>query len=169
MNGNRPLEETVDGADGSRPAPRAPGAQGPPLGCSTLLHALMSTPVRLSNELLVTAREAGAQFHRSIAQQVEHWAQVGRAVEAALVVSSVGRLKDLAMRPDLDQLLDMAETSEGRARALDRIATRGLPSYSADPDCHDGVIEHRVDGTSARGRFVNRVFVAEQDSADEDS
>jgi hypothetical protein len=122
----------------------------------------MSTPVRLSNELLVNAREAGVRFHRSLAQQIEHWAVVGRAVEAALAVASVGQLKDLSQRPDLDELMAMAESHEGRSKALELIATKGLPTYSADPHCHDGVIEHRPDGTSARGRFVNRVFVTSE-------
>ena len=57
--------------------------------------------MRLSNELLVEAREAGGRFHRSITQQVEHWAQLGRALEAALSFSSTGKLKELSQQPAL--------------------------------------------------------------------
>lgn len=41
------------------------------------------TAVRLSRELIETARETGALQSRSIAGQIEHWARLGRAIEAA--------------------------------------------------------------------------------------
>jgi hypothetical protein len=44
----------------------------------------MSTSVlRVSNELAETARQHGQLFNRSMAGQVEHWAQIGRAIEAS--------------------------------------------------------------------------------------
>lgn len=39
--------------------------------------------VRLSAELLKDARRDAEVFHRTISGQVEHWAELGRALEAA--------------------------------------------------------------------------------------
>lgn len=38
----------------------------------------MSTPVRLSDELLADARDAAARECRSVPQQIEYWARLGR-------------------------------------------------------------------------------------------
>ena len=119
----------------------------------------MSTPLRLSNELLVEAREAGARFHRSITQQVEHWAQIGRVIEAALTYSSAGKLKDLSRQPDLNSVLARAESREGKRKALAAIKARKLPVYSADPDNANGVIQHLANGRKIRGTFVDRKFI----------
>ena len=119
----------------------------------------MSTPLRLSNELLVEAREASGRFHRSITQQVEHWAQLGRALEAVLSFSSTGKLKDLSQQPGIHSLLDKVETRAGKRKVLDSIKSNKRPVYSADPDNPQGVIQHLPNGRSVRGQFVNRKFV----------
>lgn len=128
--------------------------------CSNLLQITgMSTPLRLSNELLVEAREAGARFHRSITQQVEHWAQIGRVIEATLTYSSAGKLKDLSRQPELNSVLAKAESREGKRKVLAAIKARKQAVYSADPDSHQGVIQHLPNGRKIRGRFVDRQFV----------
>ncbi len=119
----------------------------------------MSTPLRLSNELLTEAREAGDRFHRSITQQIEHWAQLGRSIEAALSYASAGRLKDLSRVPDLGKLLSRPSTRSGKRKALSVIRSTKAPSYSADPDQPNGVIQHQPNGRQVRGRFVTRVFI----------
>jgi hypothetical protein len=119
----------------------------------------MSTPLRLNNQLLTEAREAGTRFHRSITQQIEHWAQLGRAVEATLSFSSSGRLKDLSRIPDLGKLLARPQTRAGKRRALALIHSSQPPAYSADPDDPTGVIRHHPGKRPVRGRFVNRVFI----------
>jgi len=119
----------------------------------------MSTPLRLSNELLVEAREAGARFHRSITQQVEHWAQIGRVIEATLTYSSAGKLKDLSRQPDLNAVLTKAESREGKRKVLAAIKARKQPTYSADPENPNGVIQHLSNGRKVCGRFVDREFI----------
>lgn len=122
----------------------------------------MSTPLRLSNQLLTEARDAGDRFHRSITQQIEHWAQLGRSIEATLSYSSAGRLKDLSRVPDLGKVLARPETRAGKRKALSLIHARKKPTYSADPDYPNGVIQHQPNGRRIRGRFVNRVFIPER-------
>lgn len=47
-------------------------------------HCTMSQPVRLSDELILDARLTAEIAERSIAGQIEFWAQLGRAIEPLL-------------------------------------------------------------------------------------
>ncbi|MEO3693402.1 TA system antitoxin ParD family protein [Roseateles paludis] len=54
---------------------------------------MSSNSVRISAELFNTARDEGAVLSRSTAQQVEHWARLGAALEATgLSVAQVAAL-----------------------------------------------------------------------------
>ncbi|MGA2052187.1 MAG: hypothetical protein ABSH19_02620 [Opitutales bacterium] len=119
----------------------------------------MSMPIRLSDELLGEARESGRRFHRSIPQQVEHWAQIGRVLESALILPSVGKLKDLSREPDLEKMLAAAEMPAGKEKVKAQLRKMGRPLYSSDPENPGGVIRHWPDGSRARGRVVNRKFI----------
>ncbi|WP_309382317.1 TA system antitoxin ParD family protein [Cerasicoccus frondis] len=44
----------------------------------------MSQSVRLSDELVNRAKVQSAKFHRSAAQQIEHWPALGQLMEPAL-------------------------------------------------------------------------------------
>jgi len=43
----------------------------------------MAKSIRVSDQLYELADSSSKAMHRSLAQQVEHWAELGRAVEAA--------------------------------------------------------------------------------------
>jgi hypothetical protein len=47
----------------------------------------VSTAVKLSDELVTAARSEAERMSRSMTQQIEHWARVGRAVERTPGVS----------------------------------------------------------------------------------
>jgi hypothetical protein len=49
---------------------------------------LMPKSIRVSDRLYSLAEAASQQLHRSLAQQVEHWAELGRALEAAGVTTT---------------------------------------------------------------------------------
>jgi hypothetical protein len=48
----------------------------------------MAKSVRVSDELYKLADSACASAHRSLAQQIEYWAALGRAIEAAGVTTN---------------------------------------------------------------------------------
>ena len=75
----------------------------------------MSKSIRISDDLAERAEEAARVFHRSPPQQVEHWAQIGRVMEAALSHPEQDAVKR-AGRPELDALLQDAGMEEGRRR-----------------------------------------------------
>jgi len=47
----------------------------------------MAKSIRVSDRLYELADATSRKLHRSLAQQVEHWAQLGRALEAAGVTT----------------------------------------------------------------------------------
>jgi hypothetical protein len=48
----------------------------------------MAKSIRVSDQLYSLAEATSRQLHRSLAQQVEHWAELGRALEAAGVTTA---------------------------------------------------------------------------------
>ncbi len=48
----------------------------------------MAKSIRVSDHLYQLADMTSRKLHRSLAQQVEHWAELGRAVEAAGVTTA---------------------------------------------------------------------------------
>jgi len=51
----------------------------------------MAKSIRVSDELYELADSASASAHRSLAQQIEYWAALGRAIEAAGVTTSAAQ------------------------------------------------------------------------------
>ena len=49
---------------------------------------LMAKSIRVSDQLYALAEATSQHVHRSLAQQVEHWAELGRALEAAGVTTA---------------------------------------------------------------------------------
>lgn len=75
----------------------------------------MSTmPTRVDGELYDAAKVVGGALSRSAAQQITHWARVGREFESAAGVSQRDVARVLAGRDSYDAL-------EARAQALVRV------------------------------------------------
>ena len=74
----------------------------------------MSKSIRISDELAAKATEAARLFHRSPPQQVEHWAQIGQVMEAALSYPAERRVKAVSMK-EIDASLQRVGSAEGTA------------------------------------------------------
>jgi hypothetical protein len=48
----------------------------------------MAKSIRISDQLYALAEATSQRLHRSLAQQVEHWAELGRALDAAGVTTA---------------------------------------------------------------------------------
>lgn len=91
----------------------------------------MSQSLRVSDTLFDSASTAGEVFSRSTAQQVEHWARLGKALEAAgITVDAAVRLfglgegkcqseESLWLRKRARQKLDIENVESGRMRQDD--------------------------------------------------
>ena len=116
-------------------------------------------PLRIDAELVNQARSSGALHDRPPTAQIEHWAKLGRVLEAVLSGTGVARVKQASRVEDLEAILAATQTPAGQTRARAVIARHRGPVYTADPERPDLIVEESPDGTSRRGRFVNRQFV----------
>jgi hypothetical protein len=120
----------------------------------------MGLPIKLSEALTLAARTEARVFERSIASQVEHWAQIGRAVEQLLGHDQVAALKRQAGAREFSEAMRQATSEAGQRRALEHLRKVGGPRYTLDPTRRGGVLRIEPDGSRTRGRFVRRTFVA---------
>jgi hypothetical protein len=130
----------------------------------------MGMPVKLSDELVLSARIEAEGADRSITAQIEHWAKLGRAAEVALGYSSATALKrsggkiatvlgNRASYNSVIEVLTKLVSSGDRRDVKTAVRASGKPAYGMD-SAHPGlVVREDPDGTRTPGRFVNRKFV----------
>jgi len=126
--------------------------------------------IKVSAELANSARNEANAADRSMTGQIEHWAKLGRAIEAIFPSQVAAALKRCA--GDLDTLED--ETM--RRKVLDALAVFqtqapdllrkkiGLDQqtlFEPDPENPGGIIRTSPDGTRIRGVMDGRTFVPE--------
>jgi hypothetical protein len=123
-------------------------------------------PVKLSDELVASARKEAASTDRSITGQIEHWAKIGRSVEAVLGHQDVQSLKrspadatlTVAGRRAVQAVLARLVTEKSRAALASRLKA-GRVVYQSDP-AGSGLIERvSPDGTHTLGLLANRRFI----------
>ena len=117
----------------------------------------MSQPVKLSDELVLDARVTAKSAERSIAGQIEFWAQLGRAIEPILRGETAQALRRSEVRGVSDSLTSV-DTSEGRNRVRTYLKIRPFPHFETDSEKSGLLVKIDADGKRTRGRFVNRVF-----------
>lgn len=120
----------------------------------------MSQSVKLSDSLVLDAQLAGETAGRSIAGQVEFWAELGRSVELLLQGQQILRLARKGSAKPLSACLESVDSAEGRTRVIDYLDSQPFPHYRSHPG-ERGLLERiDEDGTRTVGRFVNRQFQA---------
>lgn len=116
----------------------------------------MPQPVKLSDALVEDARETGEVAERSIASQIEHWARLGRVVEAVLRGDELLALKKRRAAVSLSSMLD-ADTSEGHERFHAQRDQRPFPRY--ERTLERGVfVRIDADGRRTLGHLRGRSF-----------
>ena len=118
----------------------------------------MSQPVKLSDGLVLDARLTGEIAERSIAGQIEFWANLGRAIEPllegihALALQKAGKVKPVSA------CLKSVDSPEGRRRVIEHLRTRPFPHYEPHPKKSGLLVRIEADGTRTAGRFIDRRF-----------
>jgi hypothetical protein len=120
---------------------------------------MSSMPLRIDGNLIKEARVSGQVFHRSIAQQVEHWAALGRVLEQVLTVPSVAKIKRLHRPVDLDKVLAGARSADGRKKTLALLARKKGPLYGTKPDRPGVLLQYQSDGSAVAGEMIDGKFV----------
>jgi hypothetical protein len=119
----------------------------------------MENTVNISDDLLREAQKIAEASDRSLSEQIELWAGLGRAIEPFLLRSSIDRSRRAATTGSLSEAIRMVHTNEGRQRLYDYLATRPFPHFEAVKDAPGLLRKIDEDGTETVGKFVNRVFV----------
>ena len=116
--------------------------------------------MKLSDVLVLDARLTGEIAERSIAGQIEYWANLGRAIEPLLQgTQALALCKKAAARP-LSECVDSVDTPAGRDR-LDRyLGELPFPHYEQAPNKPGFLVRTDKNGRRTIGRFVNRQFQA---------
>ena len=118
-----------------------------------------TVPLRIDSNLINEARAAGTLADRPPTAQIEHWAKLGRVIDAVLSGASILKVKQLGRVTKLDEVVAFSQTEEGRQKAREAIFLHGGPTYESDPEDPSLLLERRPDGTVRRGRFAHRQFV----------
>jgi len=118
----------------------------------------MSQPVKISDELLLDARLIAEVAERSIAGQIEFWAQLGRAIEPLLDGARAMALRRAGAAVPLSESLASVDSAQGRQRVAAYLQTRPFPHYAPAPDAPGLLVRIDEDGTRSVGRFVGREF-----------
>jgi hypothetical protein len=118
----------------------------------------MSQPVKLSDELVLDARLTAKIAERSIAGQIEYWAQLGRAIEPLLQGAQALALRRAGAVKPLSECLQSVDSPEGRRRVAEYLEKQPFPHYEPAPDAPGMLVRIEADGKRTVGRFVNREF-----------
>jgi hypothetical protein len=118
----------------------------------------MSQPVKLSDVLVLDARLIGEVAERSIAGQIEYWANLGRAIEPLLQGTQALALCKKANARPLSECLELVDTVEGKDRVKKYLETQPYPHYEQAKEARGLLVRIDADGKRTIGRFVNRKF-----------
>ncbi len=119
----------------------------------------MSQPVKLKDDLVLEARLVAKIAERSIAGQIEYWAQLGRAIEPLLRGDQALALKKAGEARSLADAISEVDSDAGRKRVRDYLDQTPFPHFEASTENPGLIVKIDEDGTRTLGRFVNRKFV----------
>lgn len=127
------------------------------------------SPVRLQDDLMQAAKLTGERFHRSTAEQIEYWADIGRKVSTVLdpdtLISIATGLTQVKVEPiygkpiDPDDVFNLLEAQRQQG-ALTQAVTDSAIKYQSSLT-QPGYLE-RIDqnGNVLVGQFKNGEFVS---------
>lgn len=117
-----------------------------------------TTPIRIDAELLGTAKVEGSRQSRSAAQQIAHWARVGREVEASRHISAHAIAAVLAGHKSYDSLAaeDQAVVRAEWTNRLDAVADGIDLASEFAATGRRGWIDIAPDGTLVRRETPSR-------------
>lgn len=128
----------------------------------------MAGPLRLNNDLIVTAEKEAALQKRSVPRQIEYWAELGRAVESVLDPADVHAIKQGlkfikvvtgdSSTLDSSKIFNTLEKDRKKGNLSEKVTSSSI--YYEASEKRPGLID-RVDNITGRretGRFINGEF-----------
>jgi len=132
------------------------------------------SPVRLQNDLMQAAKLTGERFHRSTAEQIEYWADIGRKVSTVLdpdtLLSISTGLTKVKVEPIYGKPIDPDDVfksldAQRQQGILTKAVTASALKYQSSL-AQPGYLE-RIDqnGNVLVGQFKNGEFVSTEELA----
>ncbi len=130
--------------------------------------AKAASPIRLQEELMQAAESTAKRFHRSTAEQIEYWADLGRSVSSTLdpdvLLSVLSGLTTIKTEPVISLPIAPNEVFEAlekdrEAGTLNSAVTSSAVRYQASLE-HSGYLE-QIDpnGNITTGQFEHGQFI----------
>lgn len=131
--------------------------------------AKAASPIRLQDELMQAAALTAERFHRSTAEQIEYWAEMGRNVDQMLnpddLLAISAGLAKITVEPITSEPVDPASIfqsleTDRAAGVLPQTVTGSVLKYQAS-SVHSGCLEQiHPDGRIQTGKFQGGEFIA---------
>ncbi len=129
--------------------------------------AKSASPIRLQADLMQAAAVSGKRLHRSTAEQIEYWADVGRRVATILspddLLSVASGLAQIKVEPIYGQPLEPEEVflsldDDRESGALQQAISNNVTRYQVSEN-HPGYLEQiNQEGEVTTGKFDNGEF-----------
>jgi ParD-like antitoxin of type II bacterial toxin-antitoxin system len=123
----------------------------------------MHNTINISDQLLSDAILVVSQTHRSLSDQIEHWAQLGKTIEPFFTANQAANSVEQAKHPSLVDIIASIDTPEGKRRTREYLASQPFPHFEAAFEPPGYLVRIDADGTRTVGRFVDQTFVAKSD------
>lgn len=117
----------------------------------------MGQPVKISDELLLEARQVSATMNRSIAGQIEHWARLGKSIEPVFTGEQTLVLARARKETPLSEVFASIGSKESQRRFEQYLDSQPFPHFEAT-DLPGIFIKIDQDGSRTRGQFEGRIF-----------
>ena len=131
--------------------------------------AKASPPIRLQDDLMPAADLTAKRFHRSAAEQIEYWAELGRSVSSVLdpdvLLSVASGLTKIKTEPVYSPNINPSDVFDALERertdnTLSNRVTKSTVRYQASIN-HPGYLEQiAANGNITVGTFENGQFIA---------
>jgi hypothetical protein len=96
---------------------------------------------------------------RSLSEQIELWAEMGKAIEPFLGESQILALRQNSAGRSLWEALREVDSETGRKRVRDVLQRGPFPRFEAVKEAPGLLRKIDEDGSETVGQFVDRVFV----------
>ena len=129
----------------------------------------MKSPLRLNSALIVAAQKVGSIQKRSVPNQIEYWAELGRAIEHLLEPNDIYAITQgfkkitieaIASKPvNPDDVFASIENSRKNGVLAEKVTSAGV--YYESSQSRPGLLDRINSSTGERqtGRFRNGKFI----------
>lgn len=131
--------------------------------------AKASSPIRLQAELMQAATLSGKRYHRSTAEQVEYWADIGRQISAFInpdtLLSITSGLAKITVEPILAMPIDPTSVFQSleddrHAGTLSQSITTSAVRYQVSEEHSGYLVQIDRQNNEVTGQFKDGEFIA---------